>query len=175
MGMTLGTTSAMFSYFGGKIGHWKITNLDYRKVTTKQKATWFVDAPYQFRRSNYMATVIDFDELRDWVLAKRGQIIVCEKSSANWLPFTPLATQQGTSGKKPRGSCLLWLNENSAARSCRVWLRTSQGRRRRCSRRSCVGRESLRTRHISVECSAPRPSEVGEKRSGSKENTSARS
>ena len=82
----------------GKISHWKITNLDYRKVCTKQKATWFIDAPYQIRRANYAATVVDYGELRDWVLAKQGQIIVCEKDSANWLDFDPLTTQSGQNG-----------------------------------------------------------------------------
>jgi hypothetical protein len=83
----------------GKIDHWKITNLDYRKVKTPHLATWFIDAPYQFRRSNYEATVLSYKELGDWVLSKRGQIIVCEKSSANWLPFEYLATQAGQGGE----------------------------------------------------------------------------
>lgn len=75
----------------GKINHWKITNLDYSKIKNQQ-ATWFIDPPYQFKGTAYADhnKKLDFEKLGKWCLSRKGEIIVCEASPANWLPFVPL-------------------------------------------------------------------------------------
>lgn len=57
-------------------------------------ATWLIDPPYQrANRRGYRegASGIDYAALADWVLSRRGQVIVCEQEGADWLPFQPLA------------------------------------------------------------------------------------
>ena len=62
------------------------------------EATWFIDPPYQYPRQGYKfgRLQMDFDRLRDWVMTRRGQVIVCEQAGADWLPFEPFCTQQTT-------------------------------------------------------------------------------
>lgn len=63
------------------------------------EGTWFVDPPYQPVTTlagdayRFGADRIDFHELADWVLTRRGQVIVCEQLGATWLPFEPVAEQ----------------------------------------------------------------------------------
>jgi 16S rRNA G966 N2-methylase RsmD len=57
------------------------------------EATWFIDPPYQRanRRGYRMgASGIDFEQLAEWVMRRRGQVIVCEQHGADWMPFKPL-------------------------------------------------------------------------------------
>lgn len=63
------------------------------------EATWFVDPPYQIREGSSIngdgyakgcrASDMNFEALGDWVKSRRGQVIVCEKMGADWLPFKP--------------------------------------------------------------------------------------
>ena len=46
-----------------KIKHWKIGNKDYRDLDN-QKATWFIDPPYQVGGSYYKENKINYEELR---------------------------------------------------------------------------------------------------------------
>lgn len=65
---------------------------DYRSAPDVE-ATWFFDPPYQhFASANakYDAPPIDYAELRDFIMSRRGQIIVCEGAGADWLPFETL-------------------------------------------------------------------------------------
>ena len=73
------------------------------------EATWFIDPPYQPLASmagdGYVhgASGIDYDELADWCQSRRGQVIVCEQSPAEWLPFTDHRNQHNgdhTGGKR---------------------------------------------------------------------------
>jgi 16S rRNA G966 N2-methylase RsmD len=61
------------------------------------EATWFVDPPY-FKGGNYYQfgnKGFDYNELKNWILLRRGQIIVCENSSATWMDFKPLIDIKG--------------------------------------------------------------------------------
>lgn len=71
-----------------KIKHWKITNLDYKDLENIE-ATWFVDPPYQFGGEHYIHSNknINYKKLADWCKSRKGQIIVCENSKADWLDF----------------------------------------------------------------------------------------
>jgi hypothetical protein len=75
-----------------KIRHWKMIHGSYEDVAN-ETATWFIDPPYQFGGHAYKESNknIDFKKLADWSLERGGQIIVCENSKADWLPFIPLA------------------------------------------------------------------------------------
>lgn len=73
---------------------------DYRDLENIE-ATWFVDPPYQVKQKtktifqngdgyakNCDSSSIDFDDLSDYCLSRAGQLIVCEKEGADWLPFS---------------------------------------------------------------------------------------
>lgn len=74
-----------------KIRHWTIIHGEYSCVETK--ATWFIDPPYISKGYKYKFNnkKLDFNLLATWIKSRKGQIIVCEESSANWLPFVKLA------------------------------------------------------------------------------------
>lgn len=89
------------------IKHWKIKNLDYKSLENIE-ATWFIDAPYQFGGEHYVENKIDYDELRDFCLSRKGQVIVCENSKASWLDFKPLVEVTGQAKKSLE---VIWTNE----------------------------------------------------------------
>ena len=62
------------------------------------EATWFIDPPYQYPKQGYKygRLQMDFDKLRDWVMTRRGQVIVCEQEGADWLPFEPFSRHMTT-------------------------------------------------------------------------------
>jgi site-specific DNA-adenine methylase len=72
----------------GRISHWTITNLGYPELDN-ERATWFVDPPYQHLGSHYKFSNKDmsFKHLGKWCLRRKGQLIVCEAEGADWLPF----------------------------------------------------------------------------------------
>src|SRR5690606_17747868 len=80
------------------IRHWKVICGDYTKCTTRKKATWFIDPPYQRAGAHYRygSQHIDYDALRDWCRSRNGQVIVCENKGATWLPFQDLADTKTT-------------------------------------------------------------------------------
>lgn len=76
------------------IKHWKIESKDYKQIENIE-ATWFIDPPYQNGGEHYIENNIDYKELADWCLSRKGQVIVCENDKANWLNFTPLVKITG--------------------------------------------------------------------------------
>jgi len=79
-----------------KIKHWKAILGDYADVPN-QLATWFIDSPYQYGGEYYRInnSKLDYPKLAEWCLNREGQVIVCENSKADWLPFTPLVELNG--------------------------------------------------------------------------------
>ena len=80
-----------------KVKHWKIINGDYTTVNNYE-ATWFIDPPYQGNGGKYYKhgnKNFDYKALKNWVLQRNGQIIVCENSQANWMNFKPLVDISG--------------------------------------------------------------------------------
>lgn len=79
-----------------KIKHWKIILDSYENIPN-QEATWFIDPPYQFGGHKYIHgnESIDFVKLREFALERTGQIIVCENTKADWLPFKSIRSQRG--------------------------------------------------------------------------------
>ena len=72
---------------------------DYRDAPDME-ATWFIDPPYQHHGSRYYhgSSGIDYPRLAEWAQSRTGQVIVCEASPADWLPFVPFVTQQSLTG-----------------------------------------------------------------------------
>jgi hypothetical protein len=89
------------------IRHWKIQNLDYKDLDNIE-ATWFIDPPYQVGGNLYVENHINYEELREFCLTRKGQVIVCENSKANWLDFKPLVEITGQSKKSLE---MIWTNE----------------------------------------------------------------
>lgn len=93
-----------------KIKHWKVFNKDYNELYN-EKATWFIDPPYEFGGEWYNSKVnskhIDYDKLSEWCKAREGQVIVCENSKASWLDFKPLIEMNGQLHKTTE---VIWTN-----------------------------------------------------------------
>jgi len=80
-----------------KIRHWKIKIGSYNEIKNED-ATWFVDPPYQFggqHQYKFGNKQIDFGELANWCISRSGQVIVCENTKADWLPFLPVVKIDG--------------------------------------------------------------------------------
>lgn len=92
-----------------KIKHWQVRHGSYESIKN-QKATWFIDPPYQKGGHCYKCSnkSIDFEKLGAWARDRKGQVIVCENTSANWLPFRPMVKQNVLSGEHPEA---IWTNE----------------------------------------------------------------
>lgn len=63
-------------------------------------ATWFVDPPYQSVTAGYSADCgavnLNYAALASWCRSRKGQVIVCERADATWLPFEPLAVRHNS-------------------------------------------------------------------------------
>ena len=81
-----------------KIKHWKIICGDYRDLENKN-ATWFIDPPYQYGGEHYIHGNKDicYWALGQWCKSRQGQVLVCENTKADWLPFEPLKKMRGQS------------------------------------------------------------------------------
>jgi site-specific DNA-adenine methylase len=95
-----------------KIKHWNIKQGCYSEIEN-QKATWFVDPPYQIGGHCYTHSNknIDFNGLSEWCKSREGQVIVCESLQADWMDFKPLTTHKGVRGMQKEG---IWCNEPTA-------------------------------------------------------------
>lgn len=79
-----------------KVRHWEVVCGDYSCVANI-KATWYIDPPYKFGGQYYRMNnkSIDYDKLSTWCLDRKGQVIVCENTKADWMNFEPLVLLNG--------------------------------------------------------------------------------
>jgi len=91
-----------------KIKHWQILMGSYEDLQN-EKATWFIDPPYQFGGEYYIKSNkhIDFANLAEWCKSRLGQTIVCENTKADWLDFKPMKEMQGSMYKTTEA---IWSN-----------------------------------------------------------------
>jgi hypothetical protein len=91
-----------------KIKHWEIVQGDYLDLEN-ERATWFVDPPYQVGGHVYVESNrnIDFTALGRWCRSRDGQVIVCENTQADWLDFSPMTTHKGAHGMQKEA---IWSN-----------------------------------------------------------------
>lgn len=84
-----------------KVKHWQIICGDYREAPDIE-ATWFIDPPYKSHPGlgyKHGSDALDYKELASWALARRGEVIVCEGTYGDYLPFELLLTLAGVAGK----------------------------------------------------------------------------
>jgi len=84
-----------------KVKHWRIVCGDYTEAADIE-ATWFIDPPYKSHPGtgyDYGSDTLDYTHLAEWVLARRGEVICCEGTYGDYLPFQPLLTLPGVAGK----------------------------------------------------------------------------
>ena len=93
------------------IRHWK-TKLGSYEDLENEEATWFIDPPYQFGGHEYKHSnkQIDFNKLGEWCKSRNGQVIVCENTKADWLPFKPMVDMQGAMFKTTES---IWSNHKT--------------------------------------------------------------
>jgi hypothetical protein len=93
-----------------KIRHWDIRHGDYRELDNIE-ATWFIDPPYQFGGEYYALGNggMDYPSLSEWCGSRNGQVIVCENTKANWMPFRPLKQMRGN---KHVTTEAIWTNDD---------------------------------------------------------------
>lgn len=91
------------------IRHWEIRQGDYKDIPNEE-ASWFIDPPYQKAGSFYVygSQDIDYNFLAQWCRARAGQVIVCEDSTADWLPFCPVRAIRGV---KHTNTEAMWCNQ----------------------------------------------------------------
>ena len=78
-----------------KIKHWEIILGSYDEIDN-QDATWFIDPPYQIGGHKYIKNNINYEGLANWCKSRNGQVIVCENTKADWLPFRPMREMTGS-------------------------------------------------------------------------------
>jgi len=77
-----------------KVKTWEASFGDYLDIPNIE-ATWFVDPPYESGGEHYVVNDVDYQELSEWCRTRKGQVIVCENSSAKWMDFKPIVTNVG--------------------------------------------------------------------------------
>ncbi len=136
---------------------------DYRQAPDIE-ATWFIDPPYEgvLRGYRHGPDLIDFTELAEWCLSRRGQVIICEGPSGSWLPFQHHGTTRGPATFTKDGVMVsdnvehvLTRTTHARCAQCTVTFPTTRADARYCSdrcrqRASRAGREAkLRARRRS--------------------------
>lgn len=95
----------------GRVKHWTAHVADYREAGDLS-ATWFVDPPYVDGGQAYPFRELDYSGLAVWCYSRPGQVIVCERDGASWLPFARLFDQPTARrykvGARQRCSEALW-------------------------------------------------------------------
>lgn len=90
------------------IRHWKIEQKSYDEIEFDKEATWFIDPPYSQAGKRYKNNEIDYAKLGIWSKERKGQVIVCEQSGANWLDFSIFKKASNGSNKKYEE--VMWIN-----------------------------------------------------------------
>lgn len=88
------------------ISGWAVMHGGY-ETCPDVEATWFVDPPYGDKGKYYRVTFSDFRALGAWCRARRGLVIACEGSGADWLPFHPLGSFKTSRGRSDEVVCVL--------------------------------------------------------------------
>lgn len=84
-----------------KIKQWKIICGDYSEAP-ELEATWFIDPPYKDESGKgykYGSNLINYKKLAIWAKNRPGEVIFCEGSCGDYLPFEPLLNLKGVAGK----------------------------------------------------------------------------
>ncbi len=80
-----------------QIRNWQVRCEDYKNAPDVA-ADWFIDPPYRIAGKHYPFSKLNYEELADFCLSRRGNVICCENAGADWLPFEPFADARGAEG-----------------------------------------------------------------------------
>jgi hypothetical protein len=123
---------------------------DYREAPDVE-ATWFIDPPYSGVNGGYGAghSAVDYEELAEWCLVRKGQPIVCEGPYARWLAFRKHGRPRGTRtamGVERTNTEVVWTGPIAvcAAPRCETRFQPSSARHRYCSGRCRVAAHRAR-------------------------------
>lgn len=96
-----------------KIRHWEIRHGTFCEIEN-ERATWFIDPPYQFGGHKYKHSnkKIDFKSLSEWSKCRNGQVIVCENEKADWMDFVPIISRRGSANGVQKE--VIWSNMPTA-------------------------------------------------------------
>lgn len=89
------------------IKHWQVTYNNYLDLPNNE-CTWFVDPPYESLPGSYEYNTINYEQLADWCKSRKGQVIVCEREGAKWLPFQSLCAI--TNLRRKKANEVYWTN-----------------------------------------------------------------
>jgi site-specific DNA-adenine methylase len=108
---SIGKLKKRIIQFLPKIRHWQVTNLNYQDIPNEE-ACWYIDPPYWEAGTAYVhdCKSINYDELAEWCRSRKGQVIVCENTTATWLPFKPLVK---LSGMHHQTTEVIWYRDDS--------------------------------------------------------------
>lgn len=103
------------------IRHWQVDQKSYEHVPISRNATWFIDPPYvgAGKRYKYNNKGINYDHLARWCRSIEGQVIVCESTGAEWLPFQPHSDH--TNGSNKPYHEMIWTKGVSTRESKKHW------------------------------------------------------
>lgn len=93
------------------IKHWEIIHGDYSSAPDVV-ATWFIDPPYSVAGKHYRENRVNFSQVGKWCLERKGQVIACENTGADWLPFQHFMTAKSNEGGNGKGKSheAIWTN-----------------------------------------------------------------
>lgn len=91
---------------------WLVFKASYQ-VAPDVPATWFIDPPYVGQGDEYpqASSALDYAELACWCRSRRGQVIVCEKRGASWLPFVDFLTTGAMNVNDSTNTEVIWTND----------------------------------------------------------------
>jgi len=96
------------------ISHWKVFLDSYENIDN-EKATWFIDPPYQSKAGRlYVKSNINYGFLEKWILERDGQFIACDMEGVTYGDFKPFLTAQVNPSKKGKKTLkeMIWHGEN---------------------------------------------------------------
>lgn len=78
------------------IKHWRVNQGDWTLAVQyiRPATTWFVDPPYVGAGKHYKfgPDHVNYGLLAEWCQRLPGQVVVCEQSGADWLPFRDIGS-----------------------------------------------------------------------------------
>lgn len=91
---------------------WEVAKGGYESLPDIE-ATYFVDPPYQKQPKSYKHNAINYKHLGEWCRTRKGQVIVCEREGADWLPFVPFRTLNAGCAHHPKKTMteVVWTND----------------------------------------------------------------
>lgn len=97
-----------------RVKHWGVELADYTEASGIGASTWFIDPTYQESPKLYGTGQLNYGSLADWCRNRPGQVIVCERAGADWLPFRALYESPTSRRQKggQRRTCreAVWVN-----------------------------------------------------------------